>query len=136
MVSKHTGLITGLTVGIGGTILLIVISMSISFLIRRRNQRTRTSDEEFASMPSAPAAFTTKEQIDQAVEAKFAAEKASRMVKITAQPIDTISLDSNGHERGRTKVVETSTEVMDDEFTVGGRSAGMGVATSGVVTQR
>ena len=87
-------------------------------------------------MPSAPAAFTTKEQIDQAVEAKFAAEKASRMVKITAQPVDTISLDSNGHERGRTKVVETSTEVMDDEFTVAGRSAGMGVATSGVVTQR
>lgn len=114
MVSRRTGLIIGLTIGL--VALFILTASTAFFLARRRRQKIKTT-EEF--QPSAPAAYTTEEQINQAVERRFAAEKASRTVQVVAEPIDTISIDSGGRDRVRSspKIVHTSTsrEVLDLE---------------------
>lgn len=49
----------------------------------------------------APAAETTQEQLDRAAEARYVVEKANRTVQITAEPLDTISIDSKEHARGK-----------------------------------
>lgn len=66
-----------------------------------------TSSQDYQAPDSGAAIeFTTADQINQAVEARFAAEKASRMVHVSSQPIDTISIDSREH--GRATVIETT----------------------------
>ena len=116
MVSHRTGLIVGLTIGIVALVLCAAVLLVV--LTRRRRIKIKTTEE---GHPSAPAAYTTEEQINQAVERKFAAEKASRTVHIVSEPIDTISIDSDGKDRVRAspKVlpITTSNEVLDTEGT-------------------
>lgn len=110
MVSHRTGLIVGLTIGL--TALLFCIAVVIFVLTRRQTRKTKTTEE---IQPSAPAAYTTEEQLNQAVEQKFAAEKASRTVQVVSEPIDTISIDSDSYDRvrGSPKVVQTSISPSD-----------------------
>lgn len=105
MVSHRTGLIIGLTIGLVALLLCIV---AVTFVLTRRHRRKIKTTEEI--QPSAPAAYTTEAQINQAVEQKFAAEKASRTVQVIAEPIDTISIDSDSYDRvrGSPKVVQTN----------------------------
>ena len=90
----HTGLIVGVVIG-GVAALIIAALLSWLMVKRRRRNNKQTADPQV----TAPATETTAAQINEAVERRFREEKASRAVQITAEPIDTISIDSTEHGR-------------------------------------
>lgn len=91
----RAGHIAGIVIGV--VAFLLFGAFTTWFVTRRRRIQIRSSEPQ----PSTAAAEITKEELDKAVEARYVAEKASRTVQVTAEPIDTISIDSREHGKGK-----------------------------------